>query len=266
MKELEHKVEEHKAEYEQSRAVREKEVQLWEVSRSKEIAELRTQQRVNDEKGSELERKREELRDKEINVQQRLVKFKVERKSCEQTLSSREERLNVWEEELEARERRVSDLGNQIKERNKVTVEQTVMRGDHDIRVEGIMSHTSSEEEERRRGAGRVRPRQEMEPKKFDGTIPWSAYHMYFKVCKEYNQWDDRDAALVLVNCCEGKAEAILSINEIDSREVTYRQLVELMQREFDRRDCPEIYFMELKNRRQNAGETSRQLGREISK
>jgi chromosome segregation ATPase len=115
VKELEQKVEDPRLEYE--------------AARCKEIGELRTRMGVNAERSVELDRRYEELSDREIKVQQRWAKFKVERKSCEQTLNSKEERLKGWEEDLVGRERIMSELDTQVTEGNEITGQQKVMRG-----------------------------------------------------------------------------------------------------------------------------------------
>ena len=182
---------------------------------------------------SKLKERESNLSTREVKCQQRVVKFKQERKACEEYLKAKQEAL--------------LDAEAKLKE-ERVQFE----------RLEGCNNPAHVMEARQR-----VPPRREKRPLSFDATGPWKDFYLHFEACKLYNMWTDEEAALQLFTCCQGEALSVLSVHDLDPRSVTYREMVELMSKTFGPRECLEFYFGELR-REQRPGESLHSLGQNI--
>lgn len=116
---------------------------------------------------------------------------------------------------------------------------------------------------EERTGA---KPKRERDALKYDGKSAWKDFHLHFEACRQYNKWTDEEATFQLFTCCQGDALSSMSANDVDPKEMTYKELVEVMTKEFGPRECPENYFQELTQREQRSGESLNSLGLDIKK
>ena len=55
-------------------------------------------------------------------------------------------------------------------------------------------------------------------------------------------------------------------MNDVDPKEMKYKELVKLMEKKFGPRECSELYFQELSKREQKAGESLYNLGQDIKR
>ena len=120
----------------------------------------------------------------------------------------------------------------------------------------------AEEWEERLRG----KPKHEKQALSYDGKTPWKDFYVHFEACREYNKWTDKEATYQLFTCCQGGALTALSVNDVDPREMSYKELVRLMGKEFGPRECTENYFHDLSKREQKQGESLYSLGQEIER
>ena len=209
----------------------EKEWLEWEEEKS----QINTKKLQHEHESEMLKEKESTLSTREVKYQQRVVKFKEERKACEEYLKAKQEALLDAEAKLK-------------EERAQFE------------RLEGCYNPAHVVMEARQR----VPPRREKRPLNFDATGPWKDFYLHFEACKLYNMWTDEEAALQLFTCCQGEALSVLSVNDLDPRSVTYRELVELTSKTFGPRECFEFYFGELMRREQRPGESLHSLGQNV--
>ncbi|XP_072030806.1 uncharacterized protein [Amphiura filiformis] len=219
-------------------------VKVWEETKSKEIEELGAREVECDRRDRVLEQEAVSLSSEATKAERRRTKFETEKETCEQVFREKQAKLKEWEAELKEREQKMKDLVNQLDERNELMQGQCLPSGHGDEKCDDCV---------------------ELSPLEYNGKTPWKDFIIHFEACKAYNQWTEEAARYQLFTCCKDDALAILSVNDIDPREISYENLVELLQKEFGpRRECAESYFLELKRREQSSGETPRSLARDI--
>jgi hypothetical protein len=110
------------------------------------------------------------------------------------------------------------------------------------------------------------RRHKQKDPPKFKGDGPWKDYKIQFEACKKYNNWSNDQASFQLFTSCEGDALSALSTSEAYPGETKYEEMLDVLEKEFGPRECPENYFLELTRREQKSNESLRELGRDIKR
>lgn len=105
-----------------------------------------------------------------------------------------------------------------------------------------------------------------LKPGKFAGKEPWKNYHLQFEACRQCNGWNDQMAAMQLYTSCVDGALQTLVVNDVKPGELTYKELVELMEREYGPKECLALCFRELNDRQQKPGEKLHELGRDLKR
>ena len=70
-------------------------------------------------------------------------------------------------------------------------------------------------------------------PDRFDGKTPWNEYISHFEACRVANDWDDSQARVFLAASLRGPALKALGSRTSESSHLSYRELVELLDKRF---------------------------------
>ena len=108
--------------------------------------------------------------------------------------------------------------------------------------------------------------RREVQPPVFTSKGPWKDFYLQFEACRRFNKWSDSESAIRLYTSCQGGALSVLSVNDVSPGDLTYEEMVTMMENEFGPRQCIENYFMELNHREQMPGESLHDLGKDIKR
>ena len=101
-------------------------------------------------------------------------------------------------------------------------------------------------------------------PDRFDGKTPWSEYIGHFEACRMANAWDDAQAKVFLAASLRGPALKTLGGKISNSSNLSYQELVGLLEKRFGPGQLAENYLLELRYRRQGPRETIQELGQAI--
>ena len=101
-------------------------------------------------------------------------------------------------------------------------------------------------------------------PDRFDGKTPWKEYIGHFEACRMANAWDEVQAKVFLAASLRGPALKTLSGKINDSSNLSYKELVDLLEKRFDPGQLAENYLLELRYRRQGPKETIQELGQAV--
>ena len=101
-------------------------------------------------------------------------------------------------------------------------------------------------------------------PDRFDGKTPWNEYISHFEACRMANAWDETRAKVFLVASLRGPALKTLGGKISNASDLSYRQLVGLLEKRFGPGQLAENYLLELRYRRQGPRETIQELGQGI--
>ena len=99
----------------------------------------------------------------------------------------------------------------------------------------------------------------------FDGEISWELYKSQFEIAARLNRWDDKTKAGNLIVSLRGAALQLLS-NIAEKDKEDYQKLIEVFEQRFGQAHLAPIRRRELKNRRQNRGESLQAFSSEVLK
>ena len=101
-------------------------------------------------------------------------------------------------------------------------------------------------------------------PDRFDGKIPWRDYVSHFEACRMVNNWSNEQAKVFLAASLRGPALKILGNKAVDTSQITYLELIDLLGKRFGPGQLAENYLLELRHRRQGPRETLQELGQAV--
>ncbi len=126
-------------------------------------------------------------------------------------------------------------------------------------------SHVSDSSSESERDGSSYR-KLTMKPQRYNGKTVFADFLSQFEACKAYNGWSDREAAFHLFNHCDTDALSSLTNDGLDPKVSSYREMVDVLEREHGPRECKSSYILELNHVRQQSGESARELGNRIKR
>ncbi len=103
-------------------------------------------------------------------------------------------------------------------------------------------------------------------PPKYDGKTGLKEFLFQFDVCRKHNKWTDDEAAYQLLMACTGDALTALTINDVASEDHSLEELIDVLEQEFESKECAESHFLRLTRREQKPGEGLQELGKDIKK
>ncbi|XP_038053938.1 uncharacterized protein LOC119726355 [Patiria miniata] len=99
---------------------------------------------------------------------------------------------------------------------------------------------------------------------RFNGKTPWREYKQHFKACKLANAWTDSQAKAFLAASLQSAAVKVLGNLASSGKDVTYTELICLLEKRFGPGQMAENHLVELRHRRQGDKETLQELGQSI--
>lgn len=102
-------------------------------------------------------------------------------------------------------------------------------------------------------------------PATYDGSGQWIDYHAHFEACSEINGWSYATKGLYLAASLRGSAQGCLG-NIPKGEKPDYETLVLALEDRFAPPSQAELYRVQMRERRQRAGETFSELGQAIQR
>jgi hypothetical protein len=96
-------------------------------------------------------------------------------------------------------------------------------------------------------------------PDRFDGSTPWRDHIAHFESCARINGWDESTKCSYLAVGLKGPAQQIIS--DLGVEELTYGNLVKLLESRYGPGDRAEVHLAELRNRQRKPSESLQELG-----
>ena len=106
---------------------------------------------------------------------------------------------------------------------------------------------------------GRLGKSADLKPMKFNGKADLEDYLKQFEAISRFNQWEDRQRAVILMSKLEGEALTAAAVLE----NPTFDEIVQQLRRIFSPQ-LQEIAALKLKSRRQESGETLESLSTDV--
>ena len=101
-------------------------------------------------------------------------------------------------------------------------------------------------------------------PDRFNGKIPWCDFLQHFEACKLANGWTEGQAKIFLAASLQGVAVKVLGSQQEGGKNMSYSQLVRLLEERFGPGQLAENHLVELRHRRQGSKESLQELGQAI--
>ena len=98
-------------------------------------------------------------------------------------------------------------------------------------------------------------PKQVIKPATYDGSASWLDYHAHFEACAEINGWTESHKGLYLAVSLRGSAQGVLG-NLPKGAKPDYRALMRALKERFAPPSQTKLYRVQMRERRQKAGET----------
>ena len=105
--------------------------------------------------------------------------------------------------------------------------------------------------------------RQTIKPATYDGSGPWLDYHAHFEACAELSAWNYNQKGLYLAVSLRGSAQGVLG-NMPKGAKPDYHSLIKALEDRFAPPSQTELYRVQMRERRQRAGESLPELGQAI--
>ncbi|XP_065923756.1 uncharacterized protein [Magallana gigas] len=107
--------------------------------------------------------------------------------------------------------------------------------------------------------------KQSIKPATYDGSGPWLDYHAHFEACADINGWSYATKGLYLAVSLRGNAQGVLG-NMPRGTKPDFDSLVQALEDRFAPPSQTELYRVQMRERRQRAGETLPELGQAIQR